>query len=116
MNFKDDFPYTPAVEENKYSAPFISLLRLDKVVTEKIGNLTVEVKPDSLTLVIMNNKGQNIQHIVFENDGNLPSNLVNTRYWAWVKAKTTTRYVLAYPTNSVRPPGSNGQYAAALAK
>lgn len=71
LSFKDDFPYTPAVTENKYSAPAISLRSLDKAVTKKIGNLTVEVKPNPLALIITNGKGQNIQHIVFENDGNL---------------------------------------------
>ena len=77
LSFKDDFPYTPAVAENKYPAPVISLHTLDKVVKEKIGNLTVEIKPGPLTIVITNNKGQNIQHIVFENDGNLSFKLSN---------------------------------------
>ncbi len=71
LSFKDDFPYTPALAEKKYSTPAISLRRLDIPVIKQIGNLKVEVRPDPLTLIITNNKDQNIQHIVFENDGNL---------------------------------------------
>lgn len=71
LSFKDEFPYTPALAERKYSAPVISLRRLDKAVKKKIGSLTVEVKPGPLTLIITNSKGQNIQHVVFENDGHV---------------------------------------------
>ena len=65
------FPYTPALAERKYSPPEISLRSLSKAVTKKIGEITVEVRPSPLTLIITNSKGQNIQHIVFENDGTL---------------------------------------------
>ncbi len=71
LSFTDDFPYTPAVAEQKYSSPAISLHSLSKAVTKKIGNLTVEVRPGPLTVIITNSKGQDIQRIVFENDGSL---------------------------------------------
>src|SRR6266542_2482061 len=56
LSFKNDFPYTPAVAENKYSAPVISLHHLDKVVTKKVGKFEVTVKPNPLTLIISNSK------------------------------------------------------------
>jgi len=71
LSFNSDFPYTPAVADNKYSAPAISLRYADKAVRKRVGNLTVEVKPNPLTLIITNSNGQIIQHIVFENNGNL---------------------------------------------
>ena len=71
ISFTDDFPYTPALAEREYSLPEISLRSLSKPVTKKVGKITVEVRPDPLTLIITNSKGQNIQRIVFENDGTL---------------------------------------------
>src|SRR5688572_11461496 len=71
ISFTDDFPYTPAVAEREYSRPEISLRRLTNTVTKKIGEITVEVRPTPLTLIITNGKGQSIQRIVFENDGSL---------------------------------------------
>jgi alpha-glucosidase (family GH31 glycosyl hydrolase) len=71
LSYEDDFPFTPALAEKKYSAPVISLRRLDKTVTKKIGNLTVEVRPGPLTVIVTNSRGQNIQHIIFENEGNI---------------------------------------------
>ena len=71
ISFTDDFPYTPALAEREYSQPAISLRRITKTVTKKIGEITVEVRPSPLTLIITNGKGQSIQRIVFENDGTL---------------------------------------------
>ena len=71
MSFSNESPYTPAVAERQYSRPEISLRGLSKPVTKKIGEIMVEVRPSPLTLIITNNKGQNIQRIVFENDGTL---------------------------------------------
>jgi hypothetical protein len=71
LSFTGDFPYTPALAERKYPPPEISLRSLTKAVTKKIGAITVEVQPRPLTLIITNSKGQNIQRIVFENDGSL---------------------------------------------
>ena len=71
LSFTDDFPYTPALADRKYSPPEISLRSLTQSVTKKIGEITVAVQADPLTLTITNNKGQNIQRIVFENDGSL---------------------------------------------
>src|SRR5688500_17821424 len=71
LSYKDDFPFTPALGEKKYSATAISMRSLDKIVTQKIGNLTVEVRPGPLTVIVTNSRGQNIQHIIFENEGNI---------------------------------------------
>src|SRR5687767_14607686 len=67
ISFVGDFPYTPALAEREYLPPEISLRSLSKSVTKKIGEITVEVKPNPLSLIITNSKGENIQRIVFEN-------------------------------------------------
>ena len=71
VSFTNDFPYTPALAERKYSSPEISLRNLSKPITKKIGEITVVVQPSPLQLIITNNKGQNIQRIVFESDGTI---------------------------------------------
>jgi alpha-glucosidase/alpha-D-xyloside xylohydrolase len=75
LSFNNDFPYTPALAERNDQAPSISLRRIYKAITKKIGNLSVEVRPDPLTLIVTNSKRQNVQRIVFEKDGNLSFNL-----------------------------------------
>jgi len=71
LSYKNNFPYSPAVVENKLSIPVISLRNLDKPVIKGVGNLKVEIRSSPLTLVITNSKGQIIQHIIFEKDGTL---------------------------------------------
>ena len=71
VSFKDNYPYTPAVVEKTYPAPVISLREITKAVKKKVGNFIIEVSSSPLTVVIKNAKGQKIQHLVFENNGNL---------------------------------------------
>ena len=69
VNFKDDFPYNPAIAERNYSSPAISLREINKTIRKKLGTLHVEVRPDPLTIVVTNTKGEMVQELVFHNDG-----------------------------------------------
>ncbi|MDB5246603.1 MAG: glycoside hydrolase family 31 [Segetibacter sp.] len=71
LNFKEDFPFTPAVVERNYPAPVISLTRVGKVVKRKAGALNIEVGGSPLTIVIRNRSGRLVQQLVFGNEGNL---------------------------------------------
>src|SRR5438105_4106379 len=71
VGFKDDYPYSPALAERIYPAPELSLREIVKLVTKKVGNFQVEVRPNPLTLVVKNAAGERVQELVFESDGNL---------------------------------------------
>lgn len=71
VSYKGDYPFTPAVVEKNYPAPVISLRSISKPVKNKVGNLTVEVKPNPLTVVVTNSKGQPIQDVSFLDDGRM---------------------------------------------
>lgn len=70
-DFKDDFPYTPALAERPYPAPVVSLTALNKAVKKQVGNLLVNITPSPLTLLITNARGKTVQHIVFGDDGKI---------------------------------------------
>lgn len=69
LSFKEDFPFTPALAERYYPKPGISLNTLDKPVKKSVGNLFVEVRPDPLTIIVTNKQGQNVQYLIFYDDG-----------------------------------------------
>lgn len=69
VSYKEDFPYTPALEERKYPAPVLSLRSVTNVVKKQVGNLKVEVRPDPLSIIISNAKNELIQQIILQNDG-----------------------------------------------
>ncbi len=71
VSYKDNFPYTPALAERSYPSPGISLRKVSKVVHKQVGNLRVEVRPDPLTVVVTNAKGEPVQDIIFESDGKM---------------------------------------------
>ncbi len=71
VSFKEDFPYTPALAERPYPAPAISLTSITKPVKKQVGSLQVEVKPTPLSVIVSNGKGEKIQEIVFNEDGNM---------------------------------------------
>jgi alpha-glucosidase (family GH31 glycosyl hydrolase) len=71
ISFKPDFPFTPALAERAYAAPSISLREISAAVKAQVGSLHVEVLPDPLTIVATTSGGKPIQHIVFQDDGNL---------------------------------------------
>ena len=71
VSFKEEFPVNPAVVTRRYPAPALSLRELTRPVRRKVGALSVDVRPNPLTLRITNDAGGQVQEIVFENDGNL---------------------------------------------
>ena len=62
---------TPAVAERTYPAPAIRLRTLTAPVSRHVGGLTVEVRPEPLTVRVTNDRGQLVQQLVFEHDGTL---------------------------------------------
>jgi len=75
ISFKADFPKNPAIDDIAYPKPAISLTEISGAVTEKIGNLNVSVNGDPLTVTVTNAKGQEIQKLVFDNEGKLSFNI-----------------------------------------
>jgi alpha-glucosidase/alpha-D-xyloside xylohydrolase len=71
IRVKEDFPANPAVVARPYPHPALSLRELKEPVTKRVGTLSVEVRPDPLSLRITNAAGHLIQAIVFERDGTL---------------------------------------------
>jgi alpha-glucosidase (family GH31 glycosyl hydrolase) len=71
VSFKESFPFTPALAERNYADPVISLREIRKPVKRKVGNLNVEVRPEPLTVVVTNARGEAVQNLIFHNDGKL---------------------------------------------
>ena len=75
VSFQADFPVNPAIDDIPYPEPAISLTEISETVTEKIGNMTVSVSPGPLTVTVTNTSGQEIQKLVFDNEGKLAFNV-----------------------------------------
>jgi alpha-glucosidase/alpha-D-xyloside xylohydrolase len=71
VDYAGDFPFTPAVAEQAWPAPAISLREVTAAVTRRVGSLTVEVRPDPLSLHVTDADGRTVQDLVFEPDGTL---------------------------------------------
>ena len=71
VSYKEPFPYHPAIAERNYAAPFISLTNLEKPLTRKSGNFVVQVSNQPLRLKIANAKGQPIQELELQEDGQM---------------------------------------------
>ena len=71
VSFKENFPYTPALDDRDYPAPVLSLRTIKNSVSKQVGNLWVEVRSNPLTLIIRNRENQPVQQIMLETDGRL---------------------------------------------
>jgi alpha-glucosidase/alpha-D-xyloside xylohydrolase len=74
LDFKDTFPYTPALVERENPKPVISLRNLDldfKPVKAKVGNLNVTVKGKPLSVLVTTQDGKPVQNIAFASDGTM---------------------------------------------
>ncbi len=71
ITFAAAFPATPAVVDRGAPAPVISLRAITAPVKKKVGALMVEVRPDPLTVVVTNAKGDLVQRLEFQPDGQL---------------------------------------------
>ena len=75
IDFKADFPENPAIDDITYPAPAISLTEISETVTERVGNLTVSVQADPLTVTVTNAAGEMIQRLAFDRTGKLTFNV-----------------------------------------
>jgi alpha-glucosidase (family GH31 glycosyl hydrolase) len=71
LDFKDEFPRTPAVVDRENTAPALSVRRVDEPIQRTVGSFSVEVRPRPLTLVVRSGDGRLVQRLVFEEDGTL---------------------------------------------
>jgi alpha-glucosidase/alpha-D-xyloside xylohydrolase len=71
VSLHGEFPDQPAIAEWKYRAPALSLRERARPVHRKVGNLSVEVRQNPLTIVVRNAAGQLIQEVTFADDGSL---------------------------------------------
>ncbi|NCF92387.1 MAG: hypothetical protein GWQ05_15735, partial [Verrucomicrobiaceae bacterium] len=69
-----EFPYTPALIQREYPQPVITLQKLDsnfKPRTAKVGQLTVEVTANPLTVRVTTSDNKPVQKITFTPDGKM---------------------------------------------
>ncbi len=71
LTFKGRFPYTPALADRDYPAPVISLRELGDPVRGQVGDLTVEVRPMPLQVIVTNSRREPVQDLVFDGEGTL---------------------------------------------
>jgi alpha-glucosidase (family GH31 glycosyl hydrolase) len=71
ISLKEDFPANPAVVPRPYPAAALSLREIAAPVRRTIGTLSIDVRPNPLTLTVTTNAGVPVQEVVFEADGNL---------------------------------------------
>src|SRR5688500_15455575 len=71
VSLKADFPVNPAVAARPYPAPALSVREIARPVARKVGALTIDVRPNPLTLSVKNGAGVLIQELIFEADGSL---------------------------------------------
>ena len=68
-SFKPDFPVNPAIATRSWPAPAVSVREISRSVEREIGNLVVEVRGEPLTLRVKDDRGRQVQEIVFNPDG-----------------------------------------------
>ena len=71
ISFDGEFPYTPALAEREYSDPVISLRDIADPIKKQVGSLMVMVQVNPLRVIVTNSKGQTVQDIIFDDEGNL---------------------------------------------
>ena len=71
LGYPRRFPFTPAVASRQYPAPTLSIRTLQGSVTRRVGALTVEVRPNPLSLIVTADSGRPVQQLTFERDGTL---------------------------------------------
>jgi len=71
IDFKPDFPFTPALVDREYPRPAITLREITQPVKARVGNLNVEVLPNPLSIVVTSTDGRPVQNIIFHDDGTL---------------------------------------------
>lgn len=64
-------PFNPVLGEGEYPAPSVSLKKIRRPVSKKIGSLRVEIHPEPLRITITNDLGEPVQEIIFYDNGNV---------------------------------------------
>ena len=64
-------PITPALVERTYPRPAIEIRSIEQPVTAEVAGLTVVVADQPLSVRVTNSAGQELQHIVFEESGEM---------------------------------------------
>jgi alpha-glucosidase/alpha-D-xyloside xylohydrolase len=75
VEYAGDFPFTPALAPHRYPAPALQLTALKHAVTKQVGRLRVTVKPNPLTVMVMDVHNRLVQQLVFSSDNTLLFNL-----------------------------------------
>jgi alpha-glucosidase/alpha-D-xyloside xylohydrolase len=71
LSFEQEFPDTPVLVDREYPDPVISLQEISNPIKEQVGNLTVEVQPDPLAVIVTNSEGEIVQELSFQKNGTL---------------------------------------------
>lgn len=71
LTFENEFPFTPVLAERSYPEPVVSLHQLGGPFNKKVGNLTIQVQPKPLRIIVISEKQQPVQDIIFEDDGSM---------------------------------------------
>lgn len=71
LSYKEAAPYTPALAIRKEAAPEISIKELHGPLKKRVGNLLVNIRPKPLTVTVTNNKGEKVQELSFQENGNI---------------------------------------------
>ncbi len=71
IEYEHAFPYSPAIAKTDYDEPAISLQEITSPIQSKVGNLTVSVKGNPLTVTVSNAVGKTLQELVLQENGSL---------------------------------------------
>jgi alpha-glucosidase (family GH31 glycosyl hydrolase) len=71
LSFQNDFPINPALIEREYPEAAISLKTIGNSLEKKIGELTVKISVEPLTITILNTENELVQELQFLENGNL---------------------------------------------
>ena len=78
LSYRNEFPYSPALNESvQYSDPIISIREIKTAITKKAGAFTIKISQAPLSVTIFNARDQIVQRVIFENDGRLSFNTDN---------------------------------------
>lgn len=77
VSYQDTLPENPALANQKFEEPIVSIRQLDNILKKKVGSLFVEISPEPLTVKVSNAKGELIQELAFNENGSLSFRIDN---------------------------------------
>jgi alpha-glucosidase (family GH31 glycosyl hydrolase) len=69
VSFTPDFPKNPVLPDRGWPEPALTLRELGESTKAMVGEMSVEVRPDPLTIIIRGRDGIEIQTLTFQTDG-----------------------------------------------